>query len=131
MSDKKKNYTAMQENLIIENFQSVETFEDQKALAVEIAGHPPFEEKTARQLLSKLSHLTSSRSLLKSDGSPLYIHKIYAPKVEGTTVLLKATIIAQLAILMDCEEETISSLENANKVSLLIVLGALTPAKEA
>lgn len=127
MSDKKKNYTEPQTEAIINAFEVSLTFEHQKEIAEKLASTKLFEEKTPRQIISKLSHLTSSQELVKSNGEPLYIHKVYTPKDGVSTVLLKSTIVAQISILLDTDEEIIASLENANKATLLLVLAGLTP----
>ena len=115
MATKKVNYTAAQTAELVGDYDACETQESREACVAEYA------EKFGKPL-------QSIRAKLVSEG--VYIAKEYKTK-KGDKPESKAAIVADIAREMGVSEETVESLEKANKAALTLVRGTLARAMRA
>ena len=144
---KTASYTVEQEKAILEsvNIASL-SYESQTEILEELSETELFTgetkgqtKKTGRQLAGKLSFMSRAGKTKQVDGSPCYVHKIYAPSTGGS-VLRKKTLVDSIVEAINnslpddipqVNPEVLESLEKATKPALLVVLGALLPNDES
>ena len=129
-SEKAPNYSSEQLKEI-SNVLNIATlsFESQKQILEELVGTELFANKSYKQVLAKVQHLSASGVVKKVDNSPLYCKKEYLTK-RKEKVISKAVIISEIAKLCNVEIEIMDSLAGATKAVLFIILAELMPEDE-
>lgn len=117
---KPANYSTEQEQAIIKAVKLATDFTSQKAFIQNLVGTPLFKEKTERQLLSKLMHMSKS----KASDRPVYFPKVYEPKV-GAVPVKKSVLVDELESLIGTDSGQLESLSAATKGALMLVINAV------
>ena len=109
MGTKKANYTPEQTAILVDAYQSVDSDETRAAVVAHYAeefGKP----------------MQSIRAKLVSEG--VYVAKAYKTK-KGEKPESKAKIVGEIAAFLGVNQETVESLEKANKAALNLIRGTL------
>ena len=115
MATKKVNYTPEQTAELVAAYDACESQEDRERCVQEFAEDFG---KSAQSIRAKLT----------SEG--VYVAKSYKNK-KGEKPESKAAIVAGIASILGCPEETVESLEKANKAALTLIRGTLAAAHAA
>ena len=115
MATKKVNYTAEQTAELVAAYEAADSQEQRETVVSEFA-----------ESFGKAKQ--SIRAKLVSEG--VYVAKEYKTK-KGDKPESKAAIVADIAREMGVNEETVESLEKANKAALTLVRGTLARAMRA
>jgi hypothetical protein len=115
MATKKVNYTPEQTRELVAAYDACETQEQREQCVADFAEDFG---KSAQSIRAKLT----------SEG--VYVAKAYKTK-KGEKPESKAAIVAGIAAILGCPEETVESLEKANKTALTLIRGTLAAAHAA
>ena len=115
MATKKVNYTPEQTRALVADYQACETQDAREDCVEQFA---ILYGKSAQSIRAKLT----------SEG--VYVAKAYKTK-KGEKPESKAAIVASIAAILGCPEETVESLEKANKAALTLIRGTLAAAHAA